>query len=590
MKGKLRFLILFALTIFVIPSNAYAEVETFYEKLRKNATNDSTSSTYVESSEGINFSEVSSDTNGKGLYVIGSSINSEFPIIYYRGSIDNNNVLYVGFCWKIIRSTSTGGIKLLYSGLPIDGKCNNEKEALTIGKIEYNPVNSEPYYGWMYNTGIGDVNVVSSSAKVYLDDWFRNNMLDYVKELEDTVWCNDRTIENGTFDSRTRLESGKPTLECVNKDDSFTVFSDKGNKKLIYPTAIINADELTYAGEVLKKTQTDTFVNIGYSYWSMTPYTKNKNMYPNSKGMLNMYTFTYYAGIRPMVAIRNSAVLISGDGTSDNPFVVGVEKQYRVITDEYTTSDKYEAEVNDLVNLNHKERNGLKFVSYKVNDLDNNDIDLDIIDGKFSMPATDIKITAIYREMKDFHNVTTTNDKIEIIKSEVEEDQLAEFKINLPHGFKIKKIFILDKSNNELNINIEESNGKYLFVMPNMDVILDLELKENEKYEVNGDVDNLSGKIYYVDDKIEFDILPKEKYQVKRVYLTDKEGKVISVEIINNNGKYSFVMPNMDVNINVEYQIINPSTCDGIINSILLLLTCFVIFICSFMCLKKRKS
>ena len=95
-------------------------------------------------------------------------------------------------------------------------------------------------------------------------------MVDYVKELEDTVWCNDRSIVDGVFDARTRLENGKPTLECKNKDDSFTVFSDSGNKKLTYPTAIINADELTYAGEVLKKTQTDTFVNIAYSYWSMT--------------------------------------------------------------------------------------------------------------------------------------------------------------------------------------------------------------------------------------------------------------------------------------------------------------------------------
>ena len=588
MKAKFMLLIFLLGITFIIPLNTNAETKKLYDFLKENATNDSTSSTYVESSSGIDFSEVSSDTNGKGLYMIGSSINSEFPIIYYRGDINNNNILYGGFCWKIIRSTSTGGLKLLYSGIPVDGKCNNQKEALAIGKTQYNSVNSEPYYGWMYNTESGDVNVISSTAKLYLDEWFKNNMLDYVKELEDTVWCNDRSINNGIFDSRTRLENGKPTLECVNKDDSFTVFSDKGNKKLTYPTAIINADELTYAGEVLKKTQTNTFVNIGYSYWSMTPYTLNKNMYPNSKGMLNMYTFTYSAGIRPMVAIRNSAVLLSGDGTGDNPYVVGVEKQYRIITDEYVTSNKTESEASDLVNINYKERIGLKFVSYKVTDLDNNELDLNINDGKFLMPAKDIKIIAIYRELKAFHNVNTTNKNVEIVKSNVEEDQFAEFRINTPYGFKINKIITLDENGNELNLNIEELDGKYIFLMPNKDVVLDLEIEEKEKYEVDGDIDNLNDKLYYVDDKIEFDVVQQENHQVKSIYLTDKEGNIIDTEIINNNGRYSFVMPNMDIKINVEYEIINPSTFDGIRTSIVLFLIYSTILVCTLIYYKKR--
>ena len=588
MKAKFMLLIFLLGITFIIPLNTNAETKKLYDFLKENATNDSTSSTYVESSSGIDFSEVSSDTNGKGLYMIGSSINSEFPIIYYRGDINNNNILYGGFCWKIIRSTSTGGLKLLYSGIPVDGKCNNQKEALAIGKTQYNSVNSEPYYGWMYNTESGDVNVISSTAKLYLDEWFKNNMLDYVKELEDSVWCNDRSINNGIFDSRTRLENGKPTLECVNKDDSFTVFSDKGNKKLTYPTAIINADELTYAGEVLKKTQTNTFVNIGYSYWSMTPYTLNKNMYPNSKGMLNMYTFTYSAGIRPMVAIRNSAVLLSGDGTGDNPYVVGVEKQYRIITDEYVTSNKTESEASDLVNINYKERIGLKFVSYKVTDLDNNELDLNINDGKFLMPAKDIKIIAIYRELKAFHNVSTANENIEIIKSNVEEDQFAEFRINTLHGFKINKIITLDENENELNLNIEELDGKYIFLMPNKDVVLDLEIEEKEKYEVDGDIDNLNDKLYYVDDKIEFDVVQQENHQVKSIYLTDKEGNIIDTEIINNNGRYSFVMPDMDIKINVEYEIINPSTFDGIRTSIVLFLIYSTILVCTLIYYKKR--
>lgn len=576
---KKYFVILFLLYLFVFPINTFAEVETLYDTLKNKATNDSTSSEFVESNDGIDFSEVSSDTNGKGLYMIGSTVNNEYPIIYYRGNINNNNVLYAGFCWKIIRSTDTGGIKLLYSGISNDGKCNNVKDALAIGKSQYNPVNSAPYYGWMYNTDSGDINVTDSTAKAYLDNWFKDNMLSHVKELEDTVWCNDRSMNNGGFDSRSRLENGKPTLECKNKDDSFTVFSSKGNQKLTYPTAIINADELTYAGEVLKKTQTETFVNIGYSYWSMTPYVTTKNMYPNSKGMLNMYTFTYSAGIRPMISVRNTAVFSSGDGSSNNPYAIEVEKQYRIITDEYVTSNKIEAEVNDSVTLSYKERDGFKFISYEATDLDENEIDLNIKDGKFLMPLQDVKIKAVYRELKDFHNITTTNENIEIIDNSVEEDQNATFKINVPRGFTIKKINIFDTEGNELDINIEELDGKYIFKMPNKDIVLDLELEEKEKYEVNGDVDNLNGKIYYTDDEVKFSIPQKDNKRVSRVYLLDKEGNVLDIEVKSNNGEYSFIMPSFDVEIHFEYEVSNPKTSDNIINSIVLFAISLIIFV-----------
>ena len=474
-------------------------------------------------------------------------------------------VIYAGFCWQIVRTTSTGGIKLLYSGTPNDNKCNNEKADLTIGKAQYNGVNSAPYYGWMYNTESGDVNVTDSLAKEYLDDWFENNMLDYVKELEDTVWCNDRTLENNVFDSRTRLEAGNPTLECRNKDDSFTVFSSVGNKKLTYPTGIINADELTYAGEVLKKTQTDTYVNINYSYWSMTPYVLNKNMYPNSKGMLNMYTFTYSAGIRPMISVRSSALISTGDGSNDNPYGVTVEKKYRVIVDDdFTTSNKEEAEYNEDVSLSNTERTGLKFVNYNFTDLDGNEIDIAVNGGKISMPSQDIKVTSNYRVLKDFYDLTTDSNDVEITETSVEEDQEASFKVNAPRGYKISSLKLFDELDNELDITISETDGNYKFTMPNKNVVIKVEFEELDKHVVDGDVENLSEDFYYADDKVEFKIIDKHGYEVSKIYVTDKDGNIIDVEIEENNGVYSFVMPDFDAKIKVEYRYIynNPQTAD----------------------------
>ncbi len=38
-----------------------------------------------------------------------------YPVIYYRGNV-TNNVYFEGHCWQIIRTTETGGTKLVYNG------------------------------------------------------------------------------------------------------------------------------------------------------------------------------------------------------------------------------------------------------------------------------------------------------------------------------------------------------------------------------------------------------------------------------------------------------------------------------------------
>ena len=65
----------------------------------------------------INFGINSSDTNGKGIYVLKGTENNANPIYYYRGDVNNNNVIFGGFCWQIVRTTDTGGIKMIYNGV-----------------------------------------------------------------------------------------------------------------------------------------------------------------------------------------------------------------------------------------------------------------------------------------------------------------------------------------------------------------------------------------------------------------------------------------------------------------------------------------
>ena len=54
--------------------------------------------------------------NGEGLYVRAGTENDAYPVVYYRGNVTNNNVYFAGKCWQIIRTTETGGTKLIYNG------------------------------------------------------------------------------------------------------------------------------------------------------------------------------------------------------------------------------------------------------------------------------------------------------------------------------------------------------------------------------------------------------------------------------------------------------------------------------------------
>ena len=100
----------------------------------------------------IDFSKQSSADGTKGIYTTTNTENN-VPVYYYRGAVDNNHVLFANFCWRIVRTTETGGVKLIYDGKPTNGQCNNTKEATTIGNIQFNTnYNSPAYVGYMYNT------------------------------------------------------------------------------------------------------------------------------------------------------------------------------------------------------------------------------------------------------------------------------------------------------------------------------------------------------------------------------------------------------------------------------------------------------
>ena len=75
-------------------------------------------------------------------------------VYYYKGNVQNNNVLFGGFCWKIVRTTETGGVKIVYNGVQKDGSCNNTGTDSQLESTKaFNSSSTSPaYVGYMHNT------------------------------------------------------------------------------------------------------------------------------------------------------------------------------------------------------------------------------------------------------------------------------------------------------------------------------------------------------------------------------------------------------------------------------------------------------
>ncbi len=318
------------------------------DTIKTEAVPDNIASEFVTSPTGIDFGRFSSDTNGKGLYTVHGTENNPNPIMYYRGDVKNNNVKFANFCWKIVRTTETGGVKLIYNGEPDEnGQCTAMWDDTTIGTSSFNAnSNDNAYVGYMYGTPGSSTyedthkNTNDSTVKSVIDTWYSENLASYTAKLEDTVWCNDRSFTSGTGIGNTEtayspysriLAREQPTLECSNENDRFTVSEANGNGALTYPIALLTADEAVYAGTLPLITQTnkDHYLYNNDTWWLLSPYWHYEDdarvmvIYQSGNlGNDNVFDGDY-CGVRPAISLKKGTkVEAGGDGTVENPYVV----------------------------------------------------------------------------------------------------------------------------------------------------------------------------------------------------------------------------------------------------------------------------
>ena len=293
------------------------------------------------------FSTVLTNDNTKTLY---TGTEKETTVYYFAGNATDNWVQFAGYYWRIIRTNSDGGVRLLYHGTSPD-----TTEAYINDSVEFNKSSDNSMYvGYMYgesnSTEIDRSNTNSSTIKEVIDAWYQGNLINYTKYLSTTaVYCNDRKIGSGTYSavgttfyyaSYARLVTNKlPTYDCTNEEDKFTVDSSTGNGKLTYPVALMTIDEASFAGGVWSTNAPTWYYNNSVLtsstdnkwWWTMSPrgWSKYSNYSiefvvngSNNPGRLGNASITSTLAVRPVISLNSDVIWASGDGSASNPYQI----------------------------------------------------------------------------------------------------------------------------------------------------------------------------------------------------------------------------------------------------------------------------
>ena len=305
------------------------KAQRLYDKMKEQSLGN-------DKEKGIDYSQNNSSTNGEGVYLFDETKNDTNPVYFFRGTHNlNNNLLYANYCWKIVRTTETGGVRVIYNGSPVNGKCTNTTGDITqIGTSKFNPTYTvKQHVGYMFGDDANPYqNINDSDIKKYIDNWYKTNIKEkgFESSLDKkSIYCGDRTegADRGNYfwyGGLERVDKSTPTLKCP-ANDSYSV--EAGNRKLTYPVSLLSVDDVMLAGGP-KRTGSNNnyYLYTNQWYWLLSPSNWNRSyayvLRVRSDGSLYLNYMTTTLGVRPAITVAPSAQLISGDGSQNNPYVI----------------------------------------------------------------------------------------------------------------------------------------------------------------------------------------------------------------------------------------------------------------------------
>ena len=253
--------------------------------------------------------------------------------------------------WRILRTNHDGSIRLVYSGTSADSIEGH------IGKSGFGGNGNSPkYVGYMYGDSDNTLeeartNTNDSTIKTYIDNWYKNNLINYTKYLsENAIYCNDRELADGETYS-TSTDSGfsyaprdrlfpeetiaKPSYNCTNVNDAFSVKNTKA--KLTYSIGLITADELFFAGStnvttlsthmwLYQNSNEQQKMNVLFTMTPSSYYERKSQLFAaflnEENGIIFGESDYKEPEITPVISLKSCVKYSSGDGTATNPYII----------------------------------------------------------------------------------------------------------------------------------------------------------------------------------------------------------------------------------------------------------------------------
>ena len=173
-----------------------------------------------------------------------------------------------------------------------------------------------------------DINQTDSEAKKIIDVWYEKNLLKYKDYLEDTIFCNNRTIKelngwNPAAGDKTKsllfnYSEDSSNLSCLNETDKFSLSNNKARLK--YPIGLITYEEMNLLNNNNART-TPALYYLGTPYY-FSHATWAYTWGISAKGELRQDEIRLTSGVRPAISLAPDTTYRVGDGTMTNPYIV----------------------------------------------------------------------------------------------------------------------------------------------------------------------------------------------------------------------------------------------------------------------------
>ena len=284
---------------------------------------------------------------------------------YFRGAVTNNYVQFANKCWRVVRVGGDGSVKLILhndnttgAANPCDAANNSDSAAFArySGETYTSAFNTNyddnAYVGFKYGTPGSSTypathaNINKSTILENLETWYNNNLKTYESVIDDSVWCNDKTNVDKTYDPSGITPNGygyaknetyygaTQRLVSTSRDAGGTGPSLKCNgelSKIASKVGLITADELAYAGYAAYLSNSTTYLQENATdtlWWSLSPCyfligVANVWRVYGSDGSFDDFSVDGAGGLRPSISLK-STTNVTGDGTSSSPFVVKI--------------------------------------------------------------------------------------------------------------------------------------------------------------------------------------------------------------------------------------------------------------------------